>query len=420
MSYLHRKGQSLRRIYIHVLVVAGIIVIIVESATIHPHQIAYFNLLVDRKTLGYLQTQYEMDYWGTSTREGLEHLLKHTEPSNVYLHRESFKHGHVKRNINVLSVAERERVKIGNDFLIVYPWSDQKSRGLSKPPFAPLIHDRKVWGNTILAITALNPSLLNQESVDSYRKIYYNLIKQKPLIRSKPSGYDVYLGGNILTLIKDACDSTDMSRHIQVRIFPANAEDIDLLNTDHEFNILRPQYGREGIQLNNGCMLQIQLPHYPIRAMEVGEWLPDNMGIFWKVVINFSKTEKPTIRAFGMSIPWMSLEPVAKGNFDLYAIDNKLIYFKNPCTLKDLDDNFFLHIIPISVEKLPNFRQQYGFDNLDFDFPNHGTLSGDTCIATIELPNYHISRIVTGQFVPGKGRVWQTDIDDSTIERLGK
>lgn len=167
-------------------------------------------------------------------------------------------------------------------------------------------------------------------------------------------------------------------------------------------------------------MLQVQLPHYPIRAMEIGEWLPDNMGMFWKVVINFRKFGKPITREIRMSIPWMSLEPAAKGVFNLYVIDNNLIYFKNPCALKDMDDHFFLHIIPMSVEQLPKSNNPDGINYLDFKFPNRGMISGDTCIAVIELPNYHISRIVTGQFVPGKHRVWQTDIDASTTEGLGK
>ena len=52
---------------------------------------------------------------------------------------------------------------------------------------------------------------------------------------------------------------------------------------------------------------------------------------------------------------------------------------------------FFLHVIPVDVNDLPDDRKPYGFDNLDFyPYP--------LSITVRKLPDYDIARIRTGQF----------------------
>ena len=70
---------------------------------------------------------------------------------------------------------------------------------------------------------------------------------------------------------------------------------------------------------------------------------------------------------------------------------------------------FFLHLIPANVADLPDHRKQYGFDNLDFVFDQHGDRFEGKCLAKVPLPEYAISEIGTGQFVPGQGQVWKEE-----------
>ena len=73
---------------------------------------------------------------------------------------------------------------------------------------------------------------------------------------------------------------------------------------------------------------------------------------------------------------------------------------------------FFLHLIPAEVADLPDDRKQYGFDNLNFDFDQHGGRFEGKCLATIPLPEYGISEIRTGQSVPvvgGFNHVWEAE-----------
>ena len=52
----------------------GLAGVVVAMASLHPHQQAYFNLLVDRETPGALARAYDIDYWKISQRQAMEYL----------------------------------------------------------------------------------------------------------------------------------------------------------------------------------------------------------------------------------------------------------------------------------------------------------------------------------------------------------
>ena len=93
-------------------------------------------------------------------------------------------------------------------------------------------------------------------------------------------------------------------------------------------------------------------------------------------------------------------QPTVRSNFDLYLNDNSLHYVRDTCRPDDTQSRFFLHIIPHDTNDLPQDRQQYGFDNLNFDFYEHGVRFDGKCLASVPLPDYPIARINTGQWIP--------------------
>ena len=93
-------------------------------------------------------------------------------------------------------------------------------------------------------------------------------------------------------------------------------------------------------------------------------------------------------------------QPTVRSNFDLYLNDNSLHYVRDTCRPDDIQARFFLHIIPHDTNDLPQHRQQYGFDNLNFDFYEHGVRFDGKCLASVPLPDYPIARINTGQWIP--------------------
>ena len=108
---------------------------------------------------------------------------------------------------------------------------------------------------------------------------------------------------------------------------------------------------------------------------------------------------------------------VASSEFDIYLNENRLAFVKESCTPEDVKQTFFLHVVPSDENDLSTDRVQYGFDNLDFNFREHGILGGQLCAATRLLPNYDIDRIATGQYTE-QGSIWTTEIPIGFLANL--
>ena len=82
--------------------------------------------------------------------------------------------------------------------------------------------------------------------------------------------------------------------------------------------------------------------------------------------------------------------------FHVHIHGNTLVYTKNPCSATtNTEWPFYLHIYPVEENDLSN---EFGFQNLDFHFNDHGIMDKDGCIVRRPLPPYDISKIRTGQY----------------------
>ncbi len=96
--------------------------------------------------------------------------------------------------------------------------------------------------------------------------------------------------------------------------------------------------------------------------------------------------------------------PSIRSTFDVYLSEDMLIYVKEPCGAEDVQETFFVHVVPADENDLPDHRKQYGFGGFDFRFNDgvnrsSGFRPPERCIAWRELPDYAITRIRTGQFL---------------------
>ena len=98
--------------------------------------------------------------------------------------------------------------------------------------------------------------------------------------------------------------------------------------------------------------------------------------------------------------------------FDIYTYTDRraLGYVKDDCTGLDPMSRLFVHVYPTDVHDLPKARRQHGFDNLDFSFLQaRRSLARKQCWTRVELPDYPIARIRTGQYNTA-GRIWETEV----------
>ena len=92
--------------------------------------------------------------------------------------------------------------------------------------------------------------------------------------------------------------------------------------------------------------------------------------------------------------------------YDVSRNENRLTYSKQPCAAEETELPFFLHVTPADKRDLPDHRQGYDFDNLDFRFETYGDIVNDKCIAIVNLPDYDITSIKTGQWAPAERGKW--------------
>ena len=89
----------------------------------------------------------------------------------------------------------------------------------------------------------------------------------------------------------------------------------------------------------------------------------------------------------------------------------QLRYVRAGCAPEDIATEFFLHLIPRDPRDLPPNRRERGFDQRSFRFAAvGGRFAPWQCAAQIPLPDYPIAALRTGQYVPGLGDLWSTEL----------
>ena len=221
----------------------------------------------------------------------------------------------------------------------------------------------------------------------------------KPIAQSH---FDVYLRDNSLAYIKESCEQGDADARFFLHIIPIDLADLSGGWHEGGFANLDFQFADYGARIGDICVATRELPDYPIDRVRTGQNVAGK--IIWRADIDLAAQavyEGITAGDYG--------QPVAQSDFDVYLRDSILTYIKAPCADGDDEARFFLHIIPADPANLPAANRERGFDNLDFQFADHGAYAGDICVATIELPDYPIERIRTGQFVSGEGATWRVE-----------
>ena len=86
-------------------------------------------------------------------------------------------------------------------------------------------------------------------------------------------------------------------------------------------------------------------------------------------------------------------------NDSVSGIGWTLVYTKMPCTERDFDALFSLHVWPQDAASLPPHRSAHGYENLDFACTaDLCWLRDERCVATAYVPDYPIGRIYTGRY----------------------
>ena len=399
------SGRTVVRAVAYTLVGVGILIVVLQMVRIHPYQQAYFNFLVDRKTPGLLGDQYPLEYWGTSYLDGLRYLTETYPDSHIHVGGSYI--GHYHRNRAFLPESARQKIVLKGegetigDFYITNHFDSYAHRS-KVAIFAPVVHRREVYNNPVLSVAALDLSTADDTTADAYRQIYRDAVTGSPVVSG--NGFDLYHNEpkKTLTYVNESCEPEDVFNRFVLSLLPFDANNLPVYVKQQGGNrrTLYFDFGEKGVKFDGKCLMVFQLPEYPIFQISIGHRL-GGQNHFWGNITELREVER-IIEDVG--------DPVIRGKFDVFMRENFLVYSRESCAPVDISDRFFLHLIPADRDDLPDSRQQYGFDNLDFNFVQAGEISEGKCIAWVSLPDYHITQIRTGQYIPESRQVvWKAE-----------
>lgn len=238
---------------------------------------------------------------------------------------------------------------------------------------------------------------------EGLNKQLINLRNSMPIAKSI---LDIYLTENEILYYKDGCTQQDVQPPVFLHIIPENAGDLPM-GTEYGFQNLDFNFMDHGKFFGSGCLASVRLPSYRIKTIETGQ-VKSGVRI-WGVQVR-PLAPKHAEQRGAMEDLLKKLDRnvmIASSRFDVYYLDNTLIYRKPDCSLADISDPFFLHVTPedktlLTTDSGSNTKP---FINLDFDFRRTGFIFDGEGIAACRLPDIAIESVVTGQY-SGKGYVW--------------
>jgi hypothetical protein len=129
----------------------------------HPHQQVYFNVLAGTD----VGERFELDYWGLSYRQGLEHLLRLDSSPEI---RVGVSNHAGRLNSEILRRDDRKRIRYVEEDEATYYLSNHRGGGhrgfeeehdryyASEPPYTDPLWGLKVRGETIMGLYRLSSS----------------------------------------------------------------------------------------------------------------------------------------------------------------------------------------------------------------------------------------------------------------------
>ena len=244
--------------------------------------------------------------------------------------------------------------------------------------------------------------------VADWQAYYAQLTAGEPTARA--NGFEVYLGDSELVYAKAPCTAADTAAPFFRYIVPRDAADFPEWLREQGYDWREFGFAEYGAAFDGKCLAVLPfttLPGYRLARIVAGQHTP-GVGALWEV-------DFPAING-GTAGHWRRWHkrltngaPAASSDFDVYLGEGELLYAKAPCAAADVEATFFLHLIPQNLADLPEWRRGHDFDNLDFKFGPNGAVFDGRCLAAVPLPEYAISRIRTGQYVPDSGAVWEVE-----------
>ena len=377
------------------LAAVGIAAAVVQMVRLHPHQNEYFSPLLNKSGLA---DRWEMDYWSVSLKAALDALLKIEPSGRVLAAAPSW--WIAERNMKILPKDDRRRLSVNRNFP-----SYAISHAAGGEDALPVVWEREIYGAPFIAIRDARA-----ESEAAVRAVLAAAGASEPA--ASAGGFDIYADGDGVSYIKENCGEEDARGRFSLLAFPVDRNDLpegalydgleyEELDSDFEFS-------RYGAIFDGKCIIVRDLPDYRLSHILTGQLAPDGSRL-WSVQIPLAGYRERYERA----VSSLTGAPAARGgDFAIWLNGRRLIYSKEGCGEEDARSRVSLFAFPVDQSDLSQTARDVGFEYewLDFDFHIYGMSLDGGCVVVRHLPDYPISHIETGQWLPGESRLWSVKI----------
>ena len=220
------------------------------------------------------------------------------------------------------------------------------------------------------------------------------------------SEFEVRLAGRTLTWTRDDCAEHDVRPALFVHAVPLDASDPP---PDRARGFEDREYFLEyrGLRFGGRCIARIELPDYPLAGLRTGQ-RQGHLPPIWEVSLPVGDASFPRYASTWRETATAG-EPAARGPFDVYRDGRTLTWVREDCTADDTEDRFFVHV----------YAANGGHEAINFWFRARGVRYGGVCMATVELPDYEVRSVRTGQY-DETGHLWETEfaLDEAWLARF--
>ena len=370
------------------LAAAGIIAAGVSMVRLHPNQHEYFSPLVGKSGVA---ERWEMAYW-RMYKDALDKMVE-MQPSGqigvtLPVDRTMF-----KRNLMLVPQDDRGRFAADLQYAAFRVVDGDGGEGA-------------VWKREVYGVPLVSVLDVRAESESLYRGAYDAASASEPTVIA--GGFNIYRDGGRLIYVKPQCSEYDTRGRFMLSVFPVDRNDLPDAGAEREtLNFDYPSYGAA---LDGDCVIIRELPDYRISHVTIGQRIPGEPGSLWSARIPFAGYYE----RFRDALSSLSgATPAARSDFDVYLDDGTLTWVKRQCSEYDTRGRFALSVYPIDLADLPQAARDDGAEReiLNFDFAEYGAIFDGNCVIIRELPDYAISHVTIGQWIPGASALWNEMIE---------
>ena len=117
--------------------------------------------------------------------------------------------------------------------------------------------------------------------LELYRATYRQTVSGEPAARSY---FDVYLGDDALTYVRDPCVREDARYWIYVDVVPEGPEDLPEGRKRYGSNNLDFRFRKRPVLFDGKCMAVVSLPDYPVSGIRTGQYFSFSGRQLWREV----------------------------------------------------------------------------------------------------------------------------------------